>query len=81
MSTVDEQELDGMPEPSHLTRFRVTGTLREEFLDDDHVPEVGDVIRVQRVGRVVSVNHKEGPTSVDAIVVTVKLNDPAGGLS
>ena len=81
MSTVNEDELAGMPEPSHLTRFRVTGVLREEYLDDDDVPEVGDVIGVRRQGRVVSVNRKEGPTSVDAIVVTIKLDDPAGGSS
>ena len=77
MSTINEDELDGMPEPDHLTRWRVTGVLREEFLADDKLPEVGDELQVRRGARVVSVNRKEGPSSADAVVVTIELDDPS----
>ena len=76
MSTVNEDELDGMPDPELRTSFRVTGLLREEYLPEDKLPEVGDEILVRRPARVVAVNRKEGPTSADVVVVTVRLDEP-----
>jgi hypothetical protein len=77
MAEINEDEFDGMPDPDHRTRIRVTGNLREEWLAEDDVPEVGDVIEVRRKARVVSVNEKEGASGTE-FVVTLKLDEPKG---
>lgn len=79
MSTINEDEFDGMPEAAHRVTTKVRGTVKVDYVEGDELPEVGDSFRVQRTGKVVGVNYADDPTrSADRVTVIVKVEEWEG---
>ena len=71
----DQDQLDGMPPPSHEVTITVAGTVLHRWNDPAGIPRIGDAIRLPQkqttVTRVTRTAGKDGAADAVAVVVAV----------